>query len=910
MAESGLQLAEHQGSDGKGFVGRTHEFDAVSACLQMARAERPWVVWVEGEAGSGKTSFVRRILERIPDDVRVLRVAADELATDVAFAVVDQLASLTTRAAFAASLELLRSLGAPEDAGPAMVLVEDLHWSDLASRQVLLALAHRLDRDRLVLLVTSRPETNSDGWARLRQDSERCVQLTMQPFTPDEVSALAEHLQAPLTSQAAARLHRHTGGQPLYVRTLLTELTPAQLADTQGDLPAPRSLASTTLATLARLPPEPQRLAAALAVVNRRLPLSLAALVADVPDPTAALEHLLSTGFVTWEPHLPQTPVELVHPLFRTAIYDDLSPTSRRQLHRAAASISDVASAFAHRVAAADTVDDGLADELETAAHQEGDQPPLVTRARYLVWASSLSSEHSRCEHSLLEAALILLTDRRTASAAALRPEVEACADCSLRSLVLGMMDWADGDPGGTERFLRAASSPQAVALDPGSAAYALIRLSNLYNSQFSPDAIEVAKRALDLVPVDDDLAREARVALVVATTVAYADDQGFDALYEWFSTPASEVGLHEANLLVTRGMLGLYGGQVQRPLADLRAAISLAHQGASVPQLPRAHVHLSQLLFMVGDWDDALVTAQVGLSLIADDPHVWEAAQVHGALVAVSAARGQWETATTHVVAAREAASVAGNPEAVFVTAVAEAALGRARGRPDEVAAALRPLARDHRALPALLALGCWPVLISALVVAGELDEAERELAALKAATAVRSVDLGMRTDLVQGELAAARGQPMAATERFERAVAQVGRKDPVLDRALLHHAFGRHRVGLGDRAGAASELRLAHELLEPLGAAPYLERVDADLEACGIRLNRDALRPALDLTEREQSVVVLVGRGLTNREAASRLYVSEKAVEYHLRNIYGKLGVSSRRELRGHPALAGSLA
>ena len=77
----------------------------------------------------------------------------------------------------------------------------------------------------------------------------------------------------------------------------------------------------------------------------------------------------------------------------------------------------------------------------------------------------------------------------------------------------------------------------------------------------------------------------------------------------------------------------------------------------------------------------------------------------------------------------------------------------------------------------------------------------------------------------------------------------------------------------------------------------------MDADLQTCGIGVNRGE-NQVLDLTDREQNVVVLVARGMTNRETASQLYISEKAVEYHLGNIYGKLGISSRRELRRtHP-------
>ena len=75
---------------------------------------------------------------------------------------------------------------------------------------------------------------------------------------------------------------------------------------------------------------------------------------------------------------------------------------------------------------------------------------------------------------------------------------------------------------------------------------------------------------------------------------------------------------------------------------------------------------------------------------------------------------------------------------------------------------------------------------------------------------------------------------------------------------------------------------------------------RVEEDLVASGLRPEAKSDRSAFDLTEREQDVVALVAKGLTNRETAAQLYISDKAVEYHLRNVFGKLGISSRRELR----------
>lgn len=87
---------------------------------------------------------------------------------------------------------------------------------------------------------------------------------------------------------------------------------------------------------------------------------------------------------------------------------------------------------------------------------------------------------------------------------------------------------------------------------------------------------------------------------------------------------------------------------------------------------------------------------------------------------------------------------------------------------------------------------------------------------------------------------------------------------------------------------------------MLRSVGAEPFVAAVDADLAAAGIHAGDKSRRSALELTDREHDVAVLVAKGLTNPEVAEQLYVSRKAVEYHLRKTYGKLGITSRRELR----------
>ena len=118
------------------------------------------------------------------------------------------------------------------------------------------------------------------------------------------------------------------------------------------------------------------------------------------------------------------------------------------------------------------------------------------------------------------------------------------------------------------------------------------------------------------------------------------------------------------------------------------------------------------------------------------------------------------------------------------------------------------------------------------------------------------------------------------------------------MIDRGLLRHRYGRLLHARGNRRDAVGYLCEAHELFAGVGAEPYRQAVADDLASGGIRT---ATRQSpLDFTEREQDVVALVRKGLTNKEIAAEMYVSEKTVEYHLRNVYGKLGISSRRELR----------
>jgi DNA-binding CsgD family transcriptional regulator len=888
------------------FVGRLEELALVSAAATAVRQGTARLVWVEGEPGSGKTAFARRSVGDLPQAFSVLRADADEFSCDEPLGVVAQLGVTARRGAFAAGIELLGILNDHQRAGPVAVVVEDLHWADVASRQALLTAARRVRQDRVLLVVTSRPETAAaDGWERYVSDGDRCQRVMLGGLTSADAAELARQTGMPLAASVTERLQQHTNGHPLHMRTLLRELTPDQLAAADLGLPAPRSLASATIARLSQLPAEVRALAAALAVLNGRVPLATAGRVAGVDDPARALEHLLTTEFVTWRSEEAETPVEFSHPLYRAAVYDHLSPTHRRLLHRKAADILNDTPAFEHRVAAAGGADDGLASELALAAGRERDQGNPVLAAKHLLWASALSSERPQQEEHLLTAARLLLTEGQTTRVGALRARLEACTDGPLRSLVLGVLAWNQGDLLTAEEWLLPVP---AQAGDDGAdaelCAAALARLSALYATQSrGREAMSCATRALSVQTADRYSRRVASIGLAFGQSMVRGIPAGLAQLRERLPEAPGEVAPTDVDLLVTRGSLLYFAGRTRAAIADLRVAARRASEGSRVVLLARARLHLADLLFDYGEWEEALVHARLSLSLVCDEGLAPLEAQAHAVLGAQLAARGDWNGAERHVSAARTAVVSCPLPEGVNMTQLALAALARARQDPEHVIEALRsPLGDDRPGQgPGLLQLRWQPLLIEALVESGDLGAAQPLLAEFAAGP---GLDARARVAGLRARIALATGDPATALSHFEQAVSLLGPDDPLLDRVLLHRDFGRLLRARGSRRVAVGQLRAAHELVARVGAEPYRGPIEADLRTCGIRAEVRMNRSPLSLTDRERDVAALVCRGLTNREVAAQLYVSGKAVEYHLGNIYGKLGVRSRRELRAHLA------
>ena len=392
------------------FVGRAHELAAMTAELDHARAGRPRVLWLSGPAGIGKTTLIRRLLAD-RTDVRVLWASGDEAEIGLPYGVVGQLVDdLPGRPApapdadpLAVGAELLAVLGELE---PVVLVLDDAQWMDDASARALVFAVRRLRRDQVLVVLGTRDGLPA-GWERVAHEH-----LPLSGLQAEEIVELAETAGgAALSPAAGRRLRDHTDGHPLHVRSLLAELSPAELGDTSRILPAPRSFAALVLVRVAKLGSSAQGLVLAAAVLGTRSALADAVALAAVPDPLGGLDEAVKAGLLAEVLSDTGHDVVFTHELVRAAVYADLSPARRHALHRAAAAKLDGDLALQHRIAAAVGPDAQLAAELATRGRADLDGQRWRQAADRLVAAAELSDVPAERSARLAAAVGAMITD-------------------------------------------------------------------------------------------------------------------------------------------------------------------------------------------------------------------------------------------------------------------------------------------------------------------------------------------------------------------------------------------------------------------------------------------------------------------------------------------------------------------
>jgi DNA-binding CsgD family transcriptional regulator len=885
------------------FVGRRRQLDALAGALRDAREGASRLALVEGPAGIGKTALIDRFLAGA-GEVTVLRASGDESERELAGGVIDQLLRRAGEAPLDAAdhvvlgARLLDLLGVLQDERPVTVVIDDAHWADPLSLRALLFVVRRLVADHVLVIVATREAVPDlpEGLTKAAQ-ADGCW-LVLEPFSPAELRELAGARGKQLSAGALRRLEAHTGGNPLYTTALLDEL-PADVWHRHDDLPAPRSFAAVVARRVADCSPEAARLLEAAAVLGPRVPLATAAELGGVGEPLVALDEAADAGLLRrpGPPDPPGLPVPAFpHPLVAAAIYDRIPAARRARLHAQAAEIvDDEWIALRHLAAAAPGYDAGLADRLAAFAERKEVGHALPVASLAMVTAARLSPDRAQREDRLLRAVDWMLVAGDAAHARAFAEDIAGFAEGPRRSSILGQLAELEGRIDEAARLFAEAWERADADADPVLAA--MIAHRNAYHALRSladERVVEWSRRALALAP-RDPLAVGWAGTLALSLWRLGRPGEAFGVLEEARTgDPISDVYLRGQ-----RGWLRLAGDDVEGARADLEAAAAEELRLGAVLFSSIRLTILSRAHFTAGDWGAAAVAAERAMALAAEAEHP-HSAFVWWAAVAVPAARGEWETADAYARAA--AAEPVDALDRTVALGMALAEVAAARNEPEQVLAALEPVAALSPN-PGIDEPGFWPwqgLYADALVSLDRAAEADRFLRAHEERAQARGRQaMVARLARVRGRIEAACGEREGAEAAFRRALEHVEPLGMPYEHALVHLAYGQFLRRNGRRRAAADQLTGAQALLTELGARPALERTERELEACGLHPVRRQGSPRPDLTPQEQSIARLVATGRTNREVAAELLLSAKTVEMHLTRIYAKLGISSRARL-----------
>jgi len=906
------------------FVGRQPELSALDKALTAARAGKPRVVLIEGEAGIGKSSLISEFQKANPG-VPVVTASGEETEAFLPYGIVQQLATeaATAPAAALADLELLAA-GPRADADPLLVgvellalfsflqgneavtvVIEDLQWIDLMSARALLFAIRRLSADRVLTVLTCRPGALphlGDGWRRYVHSDHRATRLTLGGLNADELRTLCRALGRPGHSDRAfRRLSESTGGNPLLARALLAELDDKALDDPDAQLRAPRSLAEVIQLRLDALSPAGRDFVAAAAVLGEHGRLVDVAALADTPAPEVALGEAERAGLLLEQ----QTPagwrVTFGHPLVRQALYDGLGGERRRELHRRAAAIVGGEESLAHRSAAAVGADPELAADLDEAAASAVSSGNLRLAARYRQQAAAVSKRGPARDERVLSSFELLVRAADVAQAETARPIVERLSSSARRDAALGQLAVLAGRPLDAGTLLRAAWAAHDPVADAAAGAEAALGLGMLFGVSGSfTESTMWLDRALSTADGSEPWYDAARSMRAIPFTLSGEPDKAL-SLFRDLPERAALVPTANTDSLTYRGLVKLWSGDLRGATEDLGQAVKRVRAGLEVRFPGRPLGFLAETEFRCGRWDDCQDHAELAVSLARDADRYYDLPIVHAAAAKVPACRGDWAAAVGHVEAAEEAGRAFGGFAEIFA-ASARSILGFARNDPGEVlrgaSTALAVPEIDYYDDPS--AFWWRPLQIWALVRTGQLTEAGATLAAFESRAADRGELVAqISAAWLRGLLAVARGQPEQAERALREGCRACDRDAFPFHRGLLDLEYGRCLARLDRRKAAITAVRAADQVFTALAACPFTEAASVELTALGVRPRGGGDPDLPGLTAQELRVARLVATGLSNREAAARLYLSPKTIEFHLASVFTKLGVHHRHQL-----------
>jgi DNA-binding CsgD family transcriptional regulator len=888
--------------------------------VSATRAGRSQVLVLRGESGIGKTALLDYLAERA-SGCRVARAAGVESEMELAFAGVHQLCATLLdrldhlpdrqRAALAtafglgegsppdpllAGLALLSLLTDAAEDGPLVWVVDNAQWLDRASARMLAFIAPRLLAEPLALVFAARDGTE--------HELAGLPELAVQGLNDGDARALLDSvLTGPVDEQVRDRILAEARGNPLALLELTRGLTATQLAGRFGLVD--------TMTTEGRIEEQVLSRLRSLDVGTRRVLLVAAA--EPVGDPVLLWQALARLGVAADARPAAETSglielgaqVRFRHPVVRSLVYGAASREERAQVHGALADATDAVAdpdrRAWHRAEAATEPDEDVASELERSAGRAQGRGGFAAATAVLQRSVVLTRDPARRTHRALAAAELSLhagafeSTRRLLAAAEAGPLDDLQA--ARAELLRGQLAFASSLGGEAPRLLLKAAS-RFERLDPNVARTTYLDAwgAALFAGRLAAaggDLLEVSRAARSAPPAPtaarpSDLLLDGLAALITegiaaatpmlrrATDAFVSDAVSADDSFRWgwLTTLPAEV------LWDDESWHAINVGQVQR-----------AREVGALARLPLALIALAILVAWRGDFASAATA-------IAEAEAVSAATNTriapYGALMLASL-RGREAEAQSLIDSAVEAASAGGQGGGVQYAQWVAAILYNGLGRYEQALAAACSACDDEFEL--FLAAWALPELIEASVRSGQPELGRAALERLSRATTAAGNDwaLGIaarsRALLTAGE----------STETWYReAIDRLRRTRFRPELARAHLVYGEWLRRDNRRIDARAQLYTAYDMFAAIGMEAFAERTRIELLATGETVRRRSAETRDQLTPQEAQIARLACAGLSNSEIGARLFLSHRTVEWHLRNVFTKVGAKSRTELQ----------
>ncbi|MGR6919573.1 helix-turn-helix transcriptional regulator [[Actinomadura] parvosata] len=587
------------------------------------------------------------------------------------------------------------------------------------------------------------------------------------------------------------------------------------------------------------------------------------------------------------------------HPLARTAAYRAAAPEDRRQAHRALADATDARSdpdrRAWHLANATDGPDETVAAELERTAERARARGGVGAAAAFLKRAAELTPEAGRRGARMLAAARAGYQAGGYDTAFELL-DVAELSPLDERELALGGLLRAQATlavtGAGTAVPLLLEAARRLEPLDAGLAQEAY---RDAFNAALTIDRLPDLAQAALAAPPGPPPERNRLLLRGLATMISEGYGSGVPMIRQALDAFGSEGPSGEEDLgwllLASRAAFHVWDFPSSTALST--RLVNLARETGALSTLPAALLQLASNQVLAGELAHAV-------TLIAEARATGEATgsrfPAHHASMMIEPWRGG-EAATLHAIAAltqdadphqRRAGRAPGSGH--WASAVLYNGLGRYE---EAYAAAARAAANLHELGPAG---ACLAELVEAASRAG------RPARAAEAARRFDELAQTGGTDWALGTSALLRAQVSggpAADALYREAIERLGRARVLIAQArsrLLHGEWLRRQ---GRRADAREQLSLAYELLDGAGAGSFAERARRELHATGEKARTLPVNAPAALTPQESQIAHLAGEGLTNPEIGAQLFISPHTVEWHLRKVFVKLGIASRKQI-----------